>query len=90
MDSIHSRSTASEVETRRDHRRRELVTAVFLNHLGFCNQNRCCCIRCVQGTQDIQVRVPSHLVLTVCCPSLVCKCSNVLKVFLLFLIEGLC
>lgn len=39
MDSIHSRSAASEVETRRYHRRRELVTAVFLNHLGFCNNN---------------------------------------------------
>lgn len=40
MDSIHSRSAASEVETRRHHRRRELVTAVFLNHLGFCNQKK--------------------------------------------------
>lgn len=40
MDSIHSRSAASEVETRRYHRRRELVTAVFLNHLGFCNNNK--------------------------------------------------
>lgn len=40
MDSIHSRSAASEVETRRYHRRRELVTAVFLNHLGFCNQKK--------------------------------------------------
>lgn len=25
-----------------------------------------------------------------CCPSLVCKCANVLKLFALFLIEGLC
>lgn len=40
MDSIHSRSAASEVETRRYHRRRELVTAVFLNHLGFCNPKK--------------------------------------------------
>lgn len=37
-DSIHSRSSASEVESRWYHWRCELVTAVFLDHLGFCNK----------------------------------------------------
>lgn len=57
-DSIHSRSTASKVETRRHHRRCELVAAVFLNHLGFCNQSRCCWM-CVQVAWDIQVSTVS-------------------------------
>lgn len=34
--------------------------------------------------------VRSQMGLTMCCPSLVCKCSNIMKVFALFLIKGLC
>lgn len=59
-DSIHSRSAASKVETRRNHRRRELVPAVFLDHLGFCNQSRRCWIWCIQVVRDIQESTVSH------------------------------
>lgn len=38
-DSIHSRSSASKVESRWHHWRCEFVTAMFFNHLGFCNKN---------------------------------------------------
>lgn len=37
-DSIHSWSSASKVESRWHHWRCELVSAVFLDHLGFCNK----------------------------------------------------
>lgn len=37
-----------------------------------------------------KVGVKPQQVLTVCCPPLVCKCCNVLKVFALLLVEGLC
>jgi len=60
-DSIHSWSSASKVESRWHHWRCELVSAMFLDHLGF-----------------------------MCRPSLVCKCANVLKLFALFFIKGLC
>lgn len=41
-----------------------------------------------EGNRELGVK--PQQVLTVCCPSLVCKCCNVLKVFALLLIEGLC
>lgn len=37
-DSIHSWSSAAKVESRWHHWRCELVPAVFLDHLGFCNK----------------------------------------------------
>lgn len=70
-DSIHSWSSASKVESRWHHWRCELVSAVFLDHLGFCNkmgniffnktaENSCLlkiyCCPAMQLTQNHQVK----------------------------------
>lgn len=72
-DSIHSWSSASKVESRWHHWRCELVSAVFLDHLGFCNKMGNIFFNKIKTAEN------SCLLKIYCCPAMQLTQNNQVK-----------